>query len=274
MIRSIPKLVWAFDCEWIPDAVTGRKVYFLSSDTLDEDVYALMWKEAGATEEDPQPFLKLILSRIVSVSIFSRLSHEDGSVTVDLFSLPDDHTRIEEKILIERFLNGIGKKQPQLVGFNSHDADLPIMIQRAIALGVTSPQFSKRPAKPWDGYDYFSKSSEAHLDIRALVAGWGKGASPSLHQFAVASGIPGKLGVDGNQVFTLWQEGKMQEIVDYNECDAITTYLVWLRMVYFSGLFTADQYYEEQKLVYAYLCKFEGNKEHFRKYIQAWEFRP
>lgn len=272
MIRSIPRTIWAYDCEWIPDADTGRKVYFLKDNISDEEVYKIMWHKAGATEEDPRPFLKLILSRIVSVSILSRSYTEGEGVSIELFSLPDNHKVIEEKVLIERFLNGIGKKQPQIVGFNSFDADLPIMIQRAIALGVTSPVFSKRPSKPWEGYDYFSKSSEAHLDIKALVAGWGKGSNPSLHELAVASGIPGKLEVDGNQVLDLWLQGKINEIVDYNECDALTTYLVWLRIAHFSGLFNDKQYYAEQVLVYDYLDKSKQEKKHFEKFLKAWEF--
>lgn len=273
MLRSIPPVLWAFDCEWIPDVDTGRKVYFLDSSMPDAEVYNHMWKEGGATEEEPRPFLKLILSRVVSVSIFARNVNDRGDVTLELFSLPDHGKVLPEKEIIERFLNGIGKKQAQLVGFNSHDADLPILLQRGLAVGVRSPQFSKRPNKPWEGYDYFSKSSEAHLDIRAILSGWGKGSSPSLHQLAVSCGIPGKLGVDGNQVFELWMEGKIQEIVDYNECDSITTYLVWLRMAYFSGLFNDEQYHQEQKLVKQFLDKDADTKQHFAKYLAAWEFK-
>ena len=275
MLKTLPKVVWAFDCEWIPDAKTGRKVYFIEDSVPDDEVYEIMWKEGGGTEEEPRPFLKLILSQVVSVAILSRTQNDSGEVLLDLFSLPEGNKVMDEKALIERFLNGIGKKQPQLVGFNSYDSDLPILLQRGLAVGVTSPAFSKRPNKPWEGYDYFSKSSEAHVDIRAVLSGWGKGASPSLHQLAVSAGIPGKLGVDGNQVFELWKEGKIQEIVDYNECDSITTYLVWLRMAYFSGLFNDKQYIEEQILVRDFLKNgiARGNKDHFQKFLNAWEFK-
>jgi predicted PolB exonuclease-like 3'-5' exonuclease len=274
MLKSLPSTVWAFDCEWVPDAITGRKVYFLDENISDSEVIKIMWKEGGATEENPQPFLKLILSKVVSIAIFSRNQNDSGEVTLDLFSLPDNNNKMDEKELIERFLNGVGKKQPQLVGFNSHDSDLPVLLQRGLAVGVTSSSFSKRPNKPWEGYDYFSKSSEAHIDIRAILSGWGKGASPSLHQLAVSCGIPGKLGVDGNQVHELWIENKIQEIVDYNECDSITTYLVWLRMAYFSGFFDDRQYNEEQLLVKKFLIKGfeEKNKKHFKKFLDAWEF--
>jgi len=41
----------------------------------------------------------------------------------------------------------------------------------------------------------------------------------------------GKMDVDGEEVAFLWLDGKLNEIVAYNEFDALTTYLVWLRVV-------------------------------------------
>ncbi len=41
----------------------------------------------------------------------------------------------------------------------------------------------------------------------------------------------GKMNVDGEGVAFLWLDGKLNEIVAYNEFDALTTYLVWLRVV-------------------------------------------
>ncbi len=270
MLRSIPDAVWAFDCEWVPDAARGRLIYGLSSDLSDEEVLRHMWDEAGADENNPQPFLKLILSRVVSVAVLSRTKSASGDIAFELHSLPQTNSPMEERALIERFLNGIGKKQPQLVGFNSFDSDLPILLQRGLVTGVTSASFSKRPNKPWEGLDYFSRSSEAHLDIRAILSSWGKG-SPSLHELAVSCGIPGKLGTDGNKVFELWNEGRIREIVDYNEWDALTTYLVWLRMAFFSGLFTEEEYKEEESMLEVFIEEEESKgKGHLGVYLDAW----
>jgi 3'-5' exonuclease len=37
--------------------------------------------------------------------------------------------------------------------------------------------------------------------------------------------------------------------VQYNVCDALTTYLVWLRIAHFGGFFTAEAYRQEQDRV-------------------------
>ena len=66
---------------------------------------------------------------------------------------------------------------------------------------------------------------------------------------ATLSGIPGKLEVSGDSVAQMWLEGKLAEIVEYNEFDAFTTHLLWARIAHFSGLLSTEQYLDEQKLV-------------------------
>ncbi len=74
-----------------------------------------------------------------------------------------------------------------------------------------------------------------------FLAGTGK-ATPSLHELATLSGIPGKINMDGRRVAELWLEGNFEGIVQYNQCDALTTYLLWLRTAHFAGFFTTDDY--------------------------------
>ena len=78
--------------------------------------------------------------------------------------------RSDEREIIERFLYMVGERSPQLVGFNSIDSDLQVLIQRGLVNEVRADKFSQRPDKPWDGRDYFARSSEAHLDIIKLLS--------------------------------------------------------------------------------------------------------
>jgi predicted PolB exonuclease-like 3'-5' exonuclease len=157
------------------------------------------------------------------------------------------------------------------VGFNSLQSDLKILIQRGLILGIAAPGFCERPDKPWEGIDYFARGSDWNIDLKEIVGGWGL-VSPSLHEVAVQSGIPGKMGVDGNDVAPLWLEGKLERIVRYNECDAVTTYLVWLRLAHFAGFFDDREYLREQEFV-ADLLQHEiatGGREHLEEYLEAW----
>ena len=166
----------------------------------------------------------------------------------------------------------VGQYKPQLVGFNSASADLKAFIQRSIVLGIQAKGFCTRPNKPWEGDDYFdSRNSEASIDIKNVVGGWGK-ATPSLNEIATLSGIAGKIDVDGEKVAFLWLDGRLDEIVAYNEFDALTTYLVWLRVAHFGGHFTDQEYEVEQQLVRELiLSEMENGKMHLKKYLEEWD---
>jgi predicted PolB exonuclease-like 3'-5' exonuclease len=276
MIRTVAKRVWAFDLEWVPDPLAGRLLYDIPEDVDDpREILQEMWDQGGASETDPTPFLKLAICRVVSIAAVERRVQANGEVALHLLSLPrhpEDQAEAGEARLISTFLDAIGKHRPQLVGFSSSHADLRILIQRGLVLGLQAPGFCQPPARSSDGADYFARATDWHHDLREIVGGWGKGA-PSLHQLAVQSGIPGKMGVDGNQVAELWLAGELSRIVQYNEADALTTYLVWLRLAHLAGLFTGDQYQREQDQLRNMLEREsqEPDKEHLGAYLQEWQ---
>lgn len=251
MFKTVNERVWAFDMEWIPDPLAGRILYPHETVDAKDDaaVMRVMWDQGGASEEDPTPFLKTALCRIVSVAAVERRVRHGGEVALTLMSLPHDvgdPEKNNEQAVVGDFLNALGDHRPQLVGYNSHASDLKILVQRAMILGLEAEGFCRRPNKPWEGIDYFARGSEANIDLKEIVGGWGL-ATPSLHQMAVQSGIPGKMDVDGNQVADLWLEGRLEEIVWYNEYDALTTYLLWLRAAHLGGFFNDEVYQTEQE---------------------------
>ncbi len=275
MIRGVEERVWAFDLEWVPDPLAGRLLHGLPDSTPDAAVLAEMWRAGGATDEDPTPFLKTAVCRIVSIAVVERRARARGEEpTLNLLSLPRDPKSEEEAReanVIGTFLSALGKNRPQLVGYNSHDSDLKILIQRALILGVQATEFARRPEKPWLGVDYFARGSDSNVDLKEIVGGWGK-AVPSLHEIAVQSGIPGKLDVDGNDVARLWLDGRLDEILAYNEMDALTTYLVWLRLAHFAGHFTTLEYADEEAHVRALVEReMASGKKYLARYLEAWD---
>ncbi len=274
MFKSINNKVWAFDCEWIPDPISGKAVYKLPADLTDAEVMQVMWEEGGATEEDPMPYLKTAICRVVSIAAVTR-TVVNGVAGLRLLSLPRDTADLaqtNEKAILDVFLNAIGQHKPQLIGYNSNSSDLKIMIQRGIVNGVQAKGFCERPGKPWEGIDYFARGSDYNIDLMDIVGGWGK-SSPSLHEIATSSGIPGKIQVDGNQVAELWLTDKLAEIVAYNEFDAVTTYLLWLRVAFFAGFFSAEEYTSEIQMVKGLLLQEAetGNKPHLKQYLDEWQ---
>jgi hypothetical protein len=173
-----------------------------------------------------------------------------------------------------RFFTALGKRspKPQLIGFNSQSADLKMLIQRSIVQGIAAPAFCERPDKPWEGVDYFARTNEWHIDLMEIVSGRGN-TRLSLHELATLSGIPGKLDIDGQHIADLWRDGEFERIVQYNERDALTTYLLWLCMAHFGGFFSAEAYAAEQERVRALIAEKarEPRHAHLIAYQQVWD---
>ena len=165
----------------------------------------------------------------------------DAQGRVSLHLRAHSLAEMDEATMIVRFLEGVASKPYQLWGFSSENADLPILRQRAIALGAPTPGFYDLTAR---------RSDEHHLDLLNLVGAYNGAAKPSLNELAVACGIPGKLETKGSDEADLYLDGKVCEIVEYNETDAVTTHLVMLRVAYQAGKLTAEQYAAETAAVW------------------------
>lgn len=282
MFKSVKDQIWFFDCEWVPDPKAGRLLYNLPSSVSDEEVLKEMWSRGGATEDNPQPFLKTVMCRVVSVAALMRKVApasanlpEEERVKLHLLWLPRDLEDAEsrsEASIVGTFINAVGKCKPQLVGFNSRASDLKILFQRAVINGISAPEFCSRPDKPWEGVDYFSKDSDWNVDLMDCLGGWSGRGAPSLHEVAVLSGIPGKMDVSGDDVALMWMSGRWREIVEYNCYDALTTYLVWLRMAHLGG-YISDEEYETEQMVFTNMLIEEAEKPGLAfllKYLNEW----
>jgi predicted PolB exonuclease-like 3'-5' exonuclease len=275
-MKHIEKDLYCYDAEWIPCTRTGALLVKLPDSATEDQIIEALWKRAGATPEKPHPFLKLAISRIVSISAIHRRVEADGSVSLALRSYPElANPTVTEGEILTSFLEEVAECGGQMVGFNSANADLPILVQRGIANGCHCPTFGKRPEKPWEGPDYLSRFSEAHLDLATLLkaGGFGSSVMPSLDEIAAACGIPGKLDHAGDGVLELWQRGDGAAITGYNETDACTTYLLWLRTAWFFGKITEEQRDAELAEFNRLLRSLLPTKPHLKRFLDVWRAR-
>lgn len=276
---DIPELVLFFDLEWVPDADGARRLFDLPVEATELEAMQRLWE--GSTQYDaernPRPFLKYMFSRVVSIAFLSRKPvYRDGERVIEyslnsLPKLPLESDTVNEGEIIERFLYVVGERRPQLVGFNSLDSDLQVLIQRGLINEISAPRFCERPNKPWEGDDYFdAKNSEGHIDlIKRLSHG---AMMPKLNELARLCGYPGKIDVHGDQVVDLWLKGDLASIVEYNQMDTLNTYLIWLRFVHFSGKLTEEQYADEHDQFRAFLASeaTKAGKEYIGRFLGKW----
>jgi len=281
MLRSeIYDKVWFYDLEWVPDADAAKILFDLPEEISEAEAFQALWRHSGATPERPRPFLKYLYSRIVSIAVLMRFVRYDGPearIEFHLTSLPKvatEKAECDEGRLIVEFLDALGKHRPQLVGFNSQESDVQVLIQRGIVNQVSAPAFCQRPADRWDKTDYFAKwDNEFHLDMLKLFSPSGNRAMmPGLNEIAKLCGFPGKLDISGQHVSDLWLAGELDKIVEYNQIDALNTYLVWLRVVYFCGKINDVQYDNEITAFREFLAAeiADGAKPHLQQFMDKW----
>jgi len=83
-------------------------------------------------------------------------------------------------------------------------------------------------------------------------------------------GFPGKLGMDGSQVYPAFLDGKLEDIRRYCETDVMNTYLLYCRFQKMRGGLTEAEYEQEIALVKETLGNLAPMEPHWNEYLQAW----
>jgi predicted PolB exonuclease-like 3'-5' exonuclease len=176
----------------------------------------------------------------------------------------------EESTLVQRFFDGIEKYTPQLVSWNGGGFDLPVLHYRALVHGVTARRYWElgEDDTAFRYNNYISRYHTRHVDLMDLLSLYQIRAAAPLDEIAQLLGLPGKLGMDGSQVWPAFQAGELAAIRNYCETDAANTYLVFLRFQLMRGMLSADQYQREVELVRATLSR--SPLPHWTQFVAAW----
>ncbi len=254
--------VLAFDIETVPDTAGLARLLDLPVTVPAEEVAQIAYQRRR--QQTGGEFLQHHLHRVIVISC--ALRSDDG---FRVWSLGGPEA--DEAAIIQRFFEGIEKYTPQLVSWNGSGFDLPVLHYRALVHGLSAPRY-------WDmGEDdrdfkynnYISRYHTRHLDLMDLLALYQPRANVPLDEIAKLIGFPGKLGMDGAQVWAAYCRGELAAIRNYCETDACNTYLVYLRFQRLRGLLTAARYAEECALVRAQLEKQDA--PHWREFLAAWQ---
>jgi predicted PolB exonuclease-like 3'-5' exonuclease len=250
-----------FDIETVPDVAGLRRVYGLDASVADANVAEMAFQlRRQATTSD---FLPHHLHRVVAISC--ALCEGDAFRVWSLGNAAET-----EGELIQRFFDGIDKYTPQLVSWNGSGFDLPVLHYRGLVHGVRAPRY-------WDMGDddrdfrynnYISRYHLRHCDLMDLLALYQPRACAPLDDLAQLLGLPGKLGMDGSQVWSAYQAGRLAEIRQYCETDVVNTYLVYLRFQLMRGALTRDEYRSNCEGVRAALARHP--EPHWQEFLKRW----
>ncbi len=259
---SWPVLV--FDIESIPDVAGLRLLRDAPAESSDQQVYEA-WVEERKVKGQSD-FAPLHLQRVLVISCVFR--NADG---LRIHSFVDRDNASEGRV-IQNFYNSIDKHVPQLVSWNGGGFDLPVLHWRGLRHGVVADKY-------WDLGDddrefkwnnYIGRYHMRHLDLMDLLAMYQPRATAPMDAMARLCGFPGKLGMDGSQVFQAYRDGKLEDIRRYCETDVMNTYLLYCRYQKMRGGLTEAEYDQEIVLVKNSLAELAGAESHWREYLDAW----
>jgi predicted PolB exonuclease-like 3'-5' exonuclease len=253
--------ILVFDIETVPDAEGLRKLWELGDGVSDAAVVELATqRRRQATGND---FLPAHVQRVVTISC--ALRSNDGVKVWSLGSAQDG-----EREIVKRFFDGVEKYTPQLVSWNGSGFDLPVLHYRALVHGIPGCCYwdMGENDKEFKYNNYLNRFHTRHLDLMDVLAGFQNRAWAPLDEIARLCGLPGKLGMDGAQVWPAWKRGEIDAIRSYCETDVANTYLLFQRFQMIRGLLNADAYVKELELFSAFLASQDA--PHWKEFAAAW----
>ena len=205
------------------------------------------------------------MQRVVAIACALR----DGDDAFRIWSLGE--AADSEAQLIRRFFDGVDRYTPQLVSWNGGGFDLPVLHHRSLIHGIAAPRY-------WDWGDedrdfrynnYLNRYHSRHLDLMDVLASYQPRAYAGLDAMARLCGFPGKLGLDGAEIYQAHQAGKLEEIRHYCESDVLNTYLLYLRFQQLRGTLSTEQYAVEVALVREKITAV--GSPHWQAFLAAWD---
>ena len=256
--------VLVFDIETIPDRAGWRRLHGGDPEASDAQLHA-QWKAERAAQGQSD-FMPLYLQRVLCISCVFR--NAEG---LRVHSFVDRDGEGEGRV-VQTFFNAIEKHSPQLVSWNGSGFDLPVLHYRGLMHGVVADHYwdmgeTDRESK-WN--NYIGRYHLKHLDLMDLLAKYTPRANAPLDALARLCGFPGKLGMDGAQVYDQYLNGQTEDVRRYCETDVMNTYLLYCRFQKMRGGLTEAEYAQEIAFVQQNLQALAPGEPHWQEYLQAW----
>jgi 3'-5' exonuclease len=254
--------VLVFDIETIPDIAGLRAMRGADAALSEADVYAAEQAERKAGGKSDM--LPLYLQRVLVISCVFRSAK---GLTVQSFV---DRSGTEEGVVIQTFFDKLEKHQPQLVSWNGGGFDLPVLHYRGLKHGVVADKYwdMGEDDREYKWNNYISRYHMRHLDMMDLLAMYQPRANAPLDAMAKLCGLPGKLGMDGSQVYPAYLDGKLEDIRRYCETDVMNTWLLYCRFQKMRGGFNEADHEREIALARESLAAID--EPHWVEYLAAW----
>lgn len=243
-------IVW--DLETVPDLAAAARMLALPNASEAEVRQAL-----GAG------FPKHPLHKIVCIGALVASRQAEGW-RVDALGAPHVGERTEPE-LISAFVEKIGQLKPQLVTFNGHSFDLPVLRYRAMVHRIAATGLHVRL--------YFHRYTDDALDLCDALGSFAPGAKVKLDEISKVLGLTGKPdGIAGGNVEAMVLAGQIEEVARYCETDVLNTYRVWLVYELFCGRITRQELDWSEAQIRAFVASRKAANPHLSVALDGTQY--
>lgn len=220
-----------FDVETRIDKHLLNQAFFCGEGLDDEEAYRRYCEER--LRRNSSGFLPVTLHIPISI-VVGDVSENHALRSVESLAMAD----YSEEKLVREFWGRAERFPGCLVSFNGRGFDLPVLELAALRYGIAAPMhFSESGA----GRARYSEAR--HLDLCDYLSNFGAfRIHGGIDLLLKMVGLPGKVGIDGSQVQSLYEAGRIDEIHRYCRSDVIQTYFLFLRVELMRGRIDESQY--------------------------------
>lgn len=247
-----------FDTESIPDGKLLSQVKYADEGLRPEEAITRAQAEARERSRDNSDFLPVTFQYPIAVCVI-RVGTDFRIQGVTCLDAPLFRTRE----IVSTFWRGVARyARAKMVTFNGRGFDLPLMELAAFRYGCAALDYFQRSRNRYNG----------HLDLCDWLGNFGAcRLAGGLNLFSKILGKPGKMEVSGDQVYAMYQAGKLQQINDYCMYDTLDTYFVFLRTRVLSGDLTLDQEHDLVAHAKRWITeRAENGTPALRQYLDNW----
>ena len=230
---------FVMDTESVPDGKLLAAVKYAGEDLTPQEAVRKAQTDARDRSLSGSDFLPVTFQYPVAACVL-RVGADYGLQQLTCLDAPQYRPRK----IVEAFWSGVATYQSKyrgkikLITFNGRGFDLPLLELAAFRYGLTSKEH----------FTYRRRYDSWHLDLMDWLTNFGAFRMVGgLNLLSKLLGKPGKMAVQGDQVYAMHQAGKFQEINDYCMFDTLDSYFVFLRTRVLSGDLTLEQ---EQEAVH------------------------
>ncbi len=250
------------DTESVPDGKLLAAVKYAGEALTPEEAIARAQAEARETSRNGSDFLPVTFQVPVAVCV-ARVGSDFSLQAVTQLDAPQFRPREMTRLFWEGYqrLRQNDPNPVRLVTFNGFGFDLPLLELAAYRFGFSFKHYhldrNRYSSTMIDLFDWFSNRRAV-----PLVGG--------MDVLAKMIGLPGKMGINGSQVYELYRQGRLQDINDYCLCDTLDTYFIFLRRCVLTGDITLEEERQLTEQARRYLQEQQDRFPVLRRYLAAW----